>query len=232
MKQKRRIVIFIIAALLLLTAAACGSDKPLWEQLEDLQYSSYTPRLRFLTKKYGDIFEMDVYGQITSTLLEYHGVDFEVEFNENTFKYEDNFLIQYRRDEIEGYLYEILEPVIGECKIYVEGIRTSLPKDALLEDILTHERHIIKLNVCIPLTDEYQSCANEVIETFSNQNYIFSTLEILFFDTEQYDKVERNWVVPRLRGAGMMQDDNNYRFEHRLAVWFNFNTEEYVMNWR
>lgn len=94
MKQKRRIVIFIIAALLLLTAAACGSDKPLWEQLEDLQYSSYTPRLRFLTKKYGDIFEMDVYGQITSTLLEYHGVDFEVEFNENTFKYEDNFLIQ------------------------------------------------------------------------------------------------------------------------------------------
>lgn len=123
-------------------------------------------------------------------------------------------MIQYRRDEIEGYLYRILEPVIGECKIYAEGIQTSLPKDALLEDILTHE----KLNVCIPFTDEYQSCANEVIETFFNQNYIFSTLEILFFDTERYDKVERNWVVPRLRGAGMMQDDSNYRFEHRLAV--------------
>ena len=85
MKQKRHIVILIIAALLLITVAGRGSDEPLWERLEDLQYSSYAPRLRFLTKKYGDIFEMDEYGQITSTLPEYWGMAFEAEFNENTF---------------------------------------------------------------------------------------------------------------------------------------------------
>lgn len=89
MKQKRHIVILIIAALLLITVAGRGSDEPLWERLEDLQYSSYAPRLRFLTKKYGDIFEMDEYGQITSTLPEYWGMAFEAEFNENTFMYED-----------------------------------------------------------------------------------------------------------------------------------------------
>ena len=91
MKRKWHIIMFMIAALLLTTAAGCGSDKPLWERLEDLQYSSYAPRLRFLTKKYGDIFEMDEYGQITSTLPEYQGMAFEVEFNEIIFKYEDNF---------------------------------------------------------------------------------------------------------------------------------------------
>ena len=85
MKQKRHIVILIIAALLLITVAGRGSDEPLWERLEDLQYSSYAPGLRFLTKKYGNIFEMDEYGQITSTLPEYWGMAFEAEFNENTF---------------------------------------------------------------------------------------------------------------------------------------------------
>lgn len=114
MKRRWHIEIFMITALLLITAAGCESGKPLWERLEDLQYSSYAPRLRFLTKKYGDIFEMDEYGQITSTLPEYQGLAFEVEYDESTFKYEDNFLIQYRRDEIENCLQEILEPVIGE----------------------------------------------------------------------------------------------------------------------
>ena len=232
MKRKRHIAIFLITALLLITAAGCGSDKPLWERLEDLQYSSYAPRLRFLTKKYGDIFEMDEYGQITSTLPEYQGMAFEVEFNENTFKYEDNFLIQYRRDEIENCLQEILEPVVGECKIYVEGNRSSLSKDAPLEDILTHENYIVKLNACIPLTDEYQSCAYEIIEVLSDQGYIFSTLEILFFDSNQYDKVERDWVIPRLRGAGYSVGDEDYRFDYRLAVWLDSSSGEYVMNWR
>ncbi len=232
MYRKKHIIAFLIATFLLLTVAVYGSDKPLWERLEDLQYSSYAPGLRFLTKKYGNIFEMDEYGQITSTLPEYWGMAFEAEFNENTFMYEDNFLVQYRREEIEDCLQEILEPVVGECKIYVEGKRTSLSKDVPLEDILTHKNHIVKLNVCIPLTDEYQFYGIEVIEELSNQGYIFSTIEVLFFNTEQYNKVERNWVVPRLRGAGMMKDDSNYSFEHRLAVWFNSNTEEYVMNWR
>lgn len=232
MYRKKHIIAFLVAILLLITIAGYGNGKELWEQLEYLQYNSYASKLRFLTKKYGDIFEMDEYGQITSTLPEYQGMDFEAEFNDNTLKYEDNFLVQYRREEIEDCLQEILEPVVGECKIYVEGNRTSLPKDAPLEDILAHKNHIIKLNICLPLTDEYQSGANEVIEELSNQGYIFSTLEILFFNTEQYDKVERNWVVPRLRGAGMMKDDSNYSFEHRLAVWFNSNTEEYVMHWR
>ena len=61
MYRKKHIIAFLIATFLLLTVAVYGSDKPLWERLEDLQYSSYAPGLRFLTKKYGNIFEMDMY---------------------------------------------------------------------------------------------------------------------------------------------------------------------------
>ena len=148
------------------------NSKQLWQVLEDMQYSSYAPRLRFLTKKYGDIFEMDVYGQITSTL------SFDVEFNTETLQYEENFLVQYRREEIEAFLQEKISPVIGNCKIYVGGTRSSLPKDAEIEDIVENEKFIVKPVICIPFSDDYQSHAFELIEELSNQGYKLSTKEI------------------------------------------------------
>ena len=233
--MNRNKAVLLIIMVLFLSIGGCMVDqnsKQLWQVLEDMQYSSYAPRLRFLTKKYGDIFEMDVYGQITSTLPEYQGLSFEVEFNTETLQYEENFLVQYRREEIEAFLQEKISPVIGNCKIYVGGTRSSLPKDAAVEDILKNEKFIVKPVICIPFSDDYQSHAFELIEELSNQGYMFSTIEILFFDSTQYDKVGRDWVIPRLRGAGSSVDDEDYAFNYRLAVWFNFSSREYVMNWR
>ena len=119
MKQKRHIVIFIIAALLLLTAAGCGSDKELWEVLEEQQYNSYKPRLDHMVEKYGDMFEMDIYGTVTCTDPEYK--DWRIACDGAS----DNFSIRLRRDDLELFIKEIAEPIFGECKVYVTRGRTS-----------------------------------------------------------------------------------------------------------
>ena len=55
----RNKAVLLITMVLFLSIGGCMADqnsKQLWQVLEDMQYSSYAPRLRFLTKKYGDIF--------------------------------------------------------------------------------------------------------------------------------------------------------------------------------
>ena len=98
MKWKGRIVIFLITALLLITAAGCGSDKPLWMVLEDAQYNRYKPLLDHMVEKYGDMFEMDVYGTVTCTDPEYK--DWRLACDTAS----DNFAIRLRRDDLELFI--------------------------------------------------------------------------------------------------------------------------------
>ena len=70
------------------------NQKPLWQRLEDAQYNKYKPRLDRMLERYGDMFEMDIYGTVTCTDSEYK--DWQLACNAGA----DNFAIRLRRDEL------------------------------------------------------------------------------------------------------------------------------------
>lgn len=111
--MKRRICCGMMAVVLLLTllTACAGEEKPLWPRLEEAQYNHYKPRLDHMVEKYGDMFEMDVYGTLFYTDPAYKDWIIGLGGEEDTIT--DNFAIRLRRDDIEAFLAEIAEPILG-----------------------------------------------------------------------------------------------------------------------
>lgn len=72
MRCRKCLVILAVSLLLALTAGCRHTeDKPLWQRLEEAQYNRYKPRLDYMVEKYGDMFTMDVYGEVYCTDPEY-----------------------------------------------------------------------------------------------------------------------------------------------------------------
>lgn len=188
MKQKKHIVIFIIAALLLLTAAGCGNGKELWEVLEEQQYNRYKPQLDHMVEKYGDMFTMDVYGEVYCTDPEYE--DWHIGISDT----EDDFAIRLRRDNLEEFMMEIAEPVFGQCKVYVhDGYPNSLGADADIEEFFTYndEWGIVDYCIYVPYSEEYKQQGEALVDTLKSRHYTLSNLNILFVEEDVYPQTGR-----------------------------------------
>ena len=98
MGYRKHLAMIFAVSLLLTMAVGCHhtKDKPIWEQLEEAQYNSYKPRLDHMIEKYGDMFEMDVYGTITCTEPEYKDWRIACDATDN-YSAVDNFAIRLRR---------------------------------------------------------------------------------------------------------------------------------------
>lgn len=195
MKRKWRIAIFMITALLLITAAGCGSDKPLWMVLEEQQYNSYKPRLDYMVKKYGDMFEMDVYGEVYCTDPEYKDWHIGISGNGGA----DDFAIRLRRDDLEQFMMEIAEPIFGQCKIYIhDGYPNTLGADADIEDFFTYndEWGLVEYRIYVPYSEDYQIQGEALVAALKSRNYTLSNLDILFFEEEVYEQADRNGKLP------------------------------------
>lgn len=188
MKRKRHIVIFLITALLLVTATGCGSDKELWEILEEQQYNRYKPKLDYMVKKYGDMFVMDVYGTVTCTNQEYK--DWHLKCNAGS----DNFAIRLRRDDLELFMREIAEPIFGPCKVYVnDGYPCTLDADADIEDFFTYNDKwgVVEYCIYVPYSEDYQAQGEALMDTLERRHYTLSNLDILFVEEEAYEQAGR-----------------------------------------
>lgn len=217
MKQKRHIVIFVVVALLLLTAAGCGSDKELWEVLEEQQYNSYKPRLDHMVEKYGDMFEMDIYGTVTCTDPEYK--DWRIACDGAS----DNFSIRLRRDDLELFIKEIAEPIFGECKVYVTRGRTStLDMDADTEEFFTYKYALVSCWIYVPYSDDYQAQGEAFMATIVERGYKLFLLDILYVDAEQYEEVDRSEI-------NFAKKPDGYQF--RLDAWFDDGYEKFSFKW-
>ena len=95
MGYRKHLAMIFAVSLLLTMAVGCHhtKDKPIWEQLEEAQYNSYKPRLDHMIEKYGDMFEMDVYGTITCTEPEYKDWRIACDATDN-YSAVDNFAIR------------------------------------------------------------------------------------------------------------------------------------------
>lgn len=215
--MQKRIVIFIITVLLLLTAAGCGSDKELWKVLEEQQYNSYKPRLDHMVEKYGDMFEMDIYGTVTCTDPEYK--DWRIACDGAS----DNFSIRLRRDDLELFIKEIAEPIFGECKVYVTRGRTStLDMDADTEEYFTYKYALVSCWIYVPYSDDYQAQGEAFMATIVERGYKLFLLDILYVDAEQYEQVDRS-------GINFAKKPDGYQF--RLDAWFDDGYEKFSFKW-
>ena len=188
MKWKRHIAIFLIIALLMITAAGCGSDKELWEVLEEQQYNRYKPRLDHMVKKYGDMFTMDVYGTVFCTDPEYKDWDLDCDAGS------DNFAIRLRRDDLEQFMREIAEPIFGQCKVYVtDGLCCTLDVDADIEDFFTYNDKwgVVEYYIYVPYSEDYQTQGETFMATLKSQRYTLMYLNIVFYEEEAYEQTVR-----------------------------------------
>lgn len=188
MCRKKRIIAFLVAALLLITAAGCGSGKELWEILEEQQYNRYKPRLDHMVEKYGDMFTMNVYGDVYCTDPEYK--DWHIGISGD----EDDFAIRLRRDDLEEFMMEIAEPIFGRCKVYIhDGHPSSLGADAELEDFFTYndEWGLIDYTIYVPYSEQYKEQGEALVETLKSRHYTLSNLNILFVEEELYPQTSR-----------------------------------------
>lgn len=189
MKYPKCIALFAVFLLLALAAGCQRPEaKPLWQRLEDAQYNRYKPRLNHMVEKYGDMFTMDVYGEVYCTNPEYK--DWHIGIGGEG----DDFAIRLRRDELEAFMMEIAQPIFGQCKVYIHGgYPNALGADAKLEDFFTYndEWGLVDYCVYVPYSEEYQQQGEAFIEALKARRYTLSNLNILFVEEDVYPQAGR-----------------------------------------
>lgn len=224
MKQGKFIIIFLITVFLLITAASCGSDKELWQILEDAQYNHYEPLLEHMVKKYGDMFEMNVYGDVYCTDPEYKDWRVRISGDNVDASTVDNFSIRLKRDDIEFFIQEIAEPILGECKVYVyDGFPSKLDADAEPEDYFTYKQGLVSCCIYAPYNEDYQIQGETFVTAILDHNYKMELLDILYVEEAQYAQVDRDGITPGHFPGG-------YKF--RLDARFHNSTGEFSFKWK
>lgn len=224
MRYRKCLAIFAVSLLLVLTTGCRQTeDKPLWERLEEEQYNSYKPRLDHLVEKYGDMFEMNVYGDVYCIEPEYHSWRIRLGGDADG-STTDNFSVRLRRDDIEVFIQEIAEPILGECKVYVcDGFPSKLDEDADTEDFFTYERALVYCWIYVPYNEDYQEHGETFLTTILEHNYKLWMLDVLYYDEEQYEQVDRDWVNLGLGPKG---------YQFRLDASYDNTAEKFDAEWR
>lgn len=199
MGYRKHLATIFAVSLLLTMAVGCQhtEDKPLWEQLEEEQYNSYKPMLDHMIDKYGNMFEMNVYGDVYCTDSEYRSWRIRIAGDNDDASTIDNFSIRLRRDDIELFIQEIAEPILGECKVYVyDGFPSKLDADAEPEDFFTYKQGLVSCCIYVPYNEDYQLQGEAFMTAILDCNYKMQLLDILYAEAEQYAQVDRDGITP------------------------------------
>lgn len=223
----RKCLAAIFAVSLLLTmAVGCHhtEDKPLWEQLEEEQYSSYKPMLDHMVEKYGDMFEMNVYGDVYCTDSEYHGWRIRITGDNVDASTIDNFSIRLRRDDIELFIYEIAKPIFEECKVYVcDGFSSKLDVDADTEEFFTYKQGLVHCWIYVPYNEDYKTQGEAFMTAILERDYKLWMLDVLYYDKEEYEQVDRYWINLGLGPKG---------YQVRLVASYDNTAKKFDAGWR
>lgn len=236
--MKRRIVcVLLLLALLPALLIACAvEDKPLWQRLEEAQYERYKPRLDHMVAKYGDMFEMNVYGTVSCTDPAYN--DWSIHISaEGEGTLIDDFAVRLRRDDIEDVLAELAEPIFGECAVYVhDGDNSPLDAEAAVEDFFTYKRGLVRCRVCAPYSGDCRQQGEALLAALEARGYRLAQLDVLFFDGDRYAQADREaisgWQCPegcriRLDADWEYSDGALYRCEWLENLNLEHMTEKY-----
>lgn len=235
--MRRRIGCLALALVLALLTGCAREEKPLWQRLEEEQYNRYKPRLDHMVEKYGDMFEMDVYGTLLCTDPAYQDWGIRLGGGEEGDAFTDNFAIRLRRDDIEALIMEIAEPVLGECRVYVRGGMPSLlGAEAEAEEFFTCQRGLVQCRICTPYSEDFRERGTVLIGALEARGYRMSQLDVLFFDADQYAQADREasstWELPKgyrvyLDANCRYDEEGKYRCECRENLGLEHMREKY-----
>ena len=151
----------------------------------------------YMQKKYGEkfegeyVYEGSVYVHPKSKPEWHVVVDF---YSENGLTYfGDNYVGYLKKEELEKYIYELVKPIYGECKVYIQpwgfSLDDSFNKDTDIMTYVSNSDYTISI-----LTDKKAENIEEdfikVCDTFSNKNLQGDKLYVLYVTKEDLDKFE------------------------------------------
>ena len=192
----------------------------------------------YMQKKYGEKFEGE-YIVDNSIYVhpkekpQWHAV-VEV-YSENGLTYfSDNYVGYLKKEELEKYIYELVKPIYGECKVYTQpygfSLDDSFNKDT---DIMTYvsnsdyttciftdknveNREKDFKDVC-DIFDEKDLQTNSLLVTYLTKedldgfeekliDYTFNSLRLYYRISSIYDKVDKTW----LDNIDILEGDKDY----------------------
>ena len=200
-KEAIRGILIIIAFIVVLVflrdiLAKRGVSITMLTELDYINAAEY-----YMQKKYGEKFEGE-YVYEDSVYVhpklkpDWHVVvDFESEGGMTSFH--DNYVGYLKKAELEKYIYELVKPIYGECKVYTQpwgfSLDDSFNKDT---DIMTYVSNS-DYTTCI-FTDKNAENIEEdfrkVCEIFVDKNLQTNSLMVTYITEEDLDKFEEKFI--------------------------------------
>ena len=192
----------------------------------------------YMQKKYGEkfegeyVYEYSVYVHPKSKPEWHVVVDFESEGGLTSFH--DNYVGYLKKEELEKYIYELIKPVYGECKVYTHpwgfSLDDSFNKDTDIMTYVSNSDYTTYIftykNADNREKDFKDACdifvekdlqANSLLVTYITEedldkfeerliDYTFNRLKLYYRISGIYDKVDKTW----LDYIDILEGDKNY----------------------
>ena len=173
----------------------------------------------YMQKKYGEKFEGE-YIVDNSIYVhpkakpEWHAV-VEV-YSENGLTYfSDNYVGYLKKEELEKYIYELVKPIYGECKVYTHpygfALNDSFNKDT---DIMTYVSNS-DYTTCIftdKKTENIEKDFRKTCEIFVEKDLQTNRLLVTYITKEDMDKFEEKLISYTFNGL---------KFYYRISSFYN-----------
>ena len=169
----------------------------------------------YMQKKYGEkfegeyVYEDSVYVHPKSKPEWHVVVDFESDGGMTSFH--DNYVGYLKKEELEKYIYELIKPIYGDCKVYTQpwgfSIDDSFNKDT---DIMTYvgsgsyDSCVFTYKKAIDIEQDFRKACN----IFFNKNLQSTELMVTYITEEDFNKFDETM---------MDYTFNSLRFYYRIS---------------
>ena len=155
----------------------------------------------YMQKKYGEkfegeyVYEGSVYVHPKSKPEWHVVVDFESEGGLTSFH--DNYVGYLKKEELEKYIYELIKPIYGDCKVYTQpwdfSLDDSFDKDT---DIMTYvssgsyDSCVFTYKKAINIEQDFRKACN----IFLNKNLQSTELMVTYITEEDFKKFDETMM--------------------------------------
>ena len=178
----------------------------------------------YMQKKYGEkfegeyVYEDSVYVHPKSKPEWHVVVDFESEGGMTYFH--DNYVGYLKKEELERYIYELVKPIYGECKVFTQPFGISLDdswdKDI---DIMTYVKsaNYDTLIFTYKEHNEKEIDFNRVCDVFLKENLQSNGILVTYITQQDFDNIEEKKI------DYIFNSDSYY---YRVDVMYSKNTKK------
>jgi len=155
----------------------------------------------YMQKKYGEkfegeyVYEGSVYVQPKSKPEWHVVVDFESDGG--LISFHDNYVGYLKKEELEKYIYELIKPIYGDCKVYTQpwgfSLDDSFDKDT---DIMTYvssgsyDSCVFTYKKAIDIEQDFRKACN----IFLNKNLQSTELMVTYITEEDFNKFDETMM--------------------------------------